>query len=189
MSHQVIVGKTDLTTIPSTYGETLVGLDGRVYTNSKIMGTLDDGTDGIIKINNDGSLRTSGRKILVYQASLAGGGALSPVFIISEPLTTAAQTTPVNGLSTIAPQATNPGIPKRVRIFGNTDNTASFMIQYATFVDANGVYDWQFMDEINPLTINGNIIINKLIECPPNYIRLSNNGGTHQLSIRILIEF
>ena len=164
MSHQVIVGKTDLTTLPSTYGETLVGLDGRVYTNSKIMGTLDDGTDGIIKINNDGSLRTTGRKLYIYEASLAGGGSNSDIWDLTG--------------------------AKRVRIYGNTDNNASFMIQYASVLTLNPTnYDWAFIDEINPLTINGNIVINKLIECPPKYLRLENNGGTHNISIRLLLEF
>ncbi len=189
MSHQVIVGKTDLTTIPPTYGETKVGLDGRVYTNSKLIGQNLSGADVIGVFADDGSLRTTQRRIYRYIATLAGGGTNSPVFKISEPFSQAAPTTAVNGLSELLPRAKQPGVVKRLRIYGNTDNTASFMIQYASFVDANGVYDWQFMDELNPLTINGNVVINKLIECPPNYMRFENNGGTHQVSLRIMIEY
>ena len=137
MSQHEIVGRAD--NLYSAYNALMVNADGSINTNS-----------------NDPA-----RTVIIYEATLAGGGANSPAFDLRG--------------------------ARRVRIYGNTDNTAFLMVQYGmTFVD--GVYDWQFMDQINPLTINGNIVVNKLIEVPPNYLRFENTGGSHGISFRIIIE-
>ena len=118
-----------------------------------------------LQINADGSVNVNStdpeRNILTYEASLSGGGAASPVFDLTG--------------------------GRRVRIYGNTDNTAFLMVQYAISL-VDGVYDWQYIDQLNPLTINGNVVVNKVIEIPPNYLRFINTGGTHQISFRIIIE-
>tara|TARA_R110002153_G_scaffold47129_5_gene133232 strand:+ start:585 stop:1001 length:417 start_codon:yes stop_codon:yes gene_type:complete len=118
-----------------------------------------------LRVNTDGSINTNNtdpiRSVIIYEASLSGGGANSPAFDLTG--------------------------ARRVRIYGNTDNTSFLMVQYAmTLVD--GVYDWQFIDQLNPLTINGNVVVNKVIEVPPNYLRFENTGGTHQISFRIIVE-
>tara|TARA_R110000823_G_scaffold39796_3_gene106105 strand:- start:682 stop:1092 length:411 start_codon:yes stop_codon:yes gene_type:complete len=77
---------------------------------------------------------------------------------------------------------------RRVRIYGNTDNTSFLMIQYASTDIAPVENDWQFIDQLNPLTINGSIMVNKVIEIPPNYIRFHNPGTQHGLSFRIIVE-
>jgi deoxycytidine triphosphate deaminase len=77
---------------------------------------------------------------------------------------------------------------RRVRIYGNTDNTSFLMIQYASTDIAPVENDWQYIDQLNPLTINGNIVVNKIIEIPPNYIRFVNPGTAHGLSFRIIVE-
>lgn len=137
MSQHEIVGRAD--NLYSAYNALMVNADGSINTNS---------TDPI-------------RSVIIYEASLTGGGTNSPVFDLRG--------------------------ARRVRIYGNTDNTAFLMVQYAMTV-SSGVYDWQFIDQLNPLTINGNVVVNKLIEVPPNYLRFENTGGTHQVSFRIIIE-
>ena len=77
---------------------------------------------------------------------------------------------------------------RRVRIYGNTDNTSFLMVQYASTDVAPVENDWQFIDQLNPLTINGNIVVNKVIEIPPNYIRFVNPGTQHGVSFRIIVE-
>ncbi len=77
---------------------------------------------------------------------------------------------------------------RRVRIYGNTDNTTFLMIQYASTDTTPVENDWQFIDQLNPLTINGNIVVNKVIEIPPNYIRLVNTGTQHGVSFRVIVE-
>ncbi len=77
---------------------------------------------------------------------------------------------------------------RRIRIYGNTDNTSFLMIQYASTDTAPVENDWQTIDQLNPLTINGNIVVNKVIEIPPNYIRFVNPGTAHGLSFRIIVE-
>ena len=62
------------------------------------------------------------------------------------------------------------------------------MIQYASTDIAPVESDWQFIDQLNPLTINGSIMVNKVIEIPPNYIRFHNPGTQHGLSFRIIVE-
>jgi hypothetical protein len=137
MSQLEIVGRAD--NLYSAYNALMVNADGSINTNN---------TDPV-------------RSVIIYEATLSGGGDVSPAFDLTG--------------------------ARRVRIYGNTNNTAFLMVQYAmTFVA--GVYDWSFIDEINPLTINGNIVVNKLIEVPPNYLRFVNTGGSHQISFRIIIE-
>jgi len=137
MSQHEIVGRAD--NLYSAYNALMVNADGSINTNS---------TD-------------PSRSVIIYEASLSGGGASSTIFDLTG--------------------------GRRIRIYGNTDNTAFLMVQYAmTLVD--GVYDWQTIDQLNPLTINGNIVVNKVIEIPPNYIRFVNPGTSHGLSFRIIVE-
>tara|TARA_R110000796_G_scaffold152162_3_gene268676 strand:+ start:1299 stop:1709 length:411 start_codon:yes stop_codon:yes gene_type:complete len=116
-----------------------------------------------LMVNADGSINTNNtdpvRTIIPYEGSL----------------TTSSPTFDVRG-------------GRRVRIYGNTDNTSFLMIQYASTDIAPVEDDWQFIDQLNPLTINGNIVVNKVIEIPPNYLRFVNTGSAHGLSFRIIVE-
>mgnify|MGYP003146669444 CR=1 FL=1 len=121
-----------------------------------------------LKVTAAGSVAVSTctRSTLVYIATLAGGGTNSPAFDLTG--------------------------AKRIRIYGNASNATFIMIQYASSSNFNdgGSYDYQFMDQINPLTIEGNIIINKVIEIPPNFIRFENTQAESKtLSIRIVVEY
>ena len=116
-----------------------------------------------LKVNTDGSINTNNtdpiRTILPYVGSLTTN---SPTFDIRG--------------------------GRRIRIYGNTDNASFLMIQYASTDVAPVENDWQTIDQLNPLTINGNIVVNKVIEIPPNYLRFVNPGTAHGLSFRIIVE-
>ncbi len=75
----------------------------------------------------------------------------------------------------------------KVRIYGNSGSNQYLQLQFAT--KSTPSYDWQFVDIINPLTINGSICINYHIVTPPPFIRIANTSPeTHGLSLRIVLE-
>lgn len=77
---------------------------------------------------------------------------------------------------------------RKIRIFGNSSSNTFLQLQFATVLD-NGTYDWNYIDQINPLTINGSICINYHLDTPPPYLRIANTSNqTHQLSLRIVME-
>ena len=75
---------------------------------------------------------------------------------------------------------------KKIRIYGNSSSATFLQLQFATTLTPQ---DYQYVDQMNPLTINGSICINYQLETPPPYLRIINNSGnTHQLSLRIILE-
>ena len=134
----------------------------------EIVGRADNlySTYNALQVNADGSINVNStdptRTTLSYFATLTGVGHNSPPFDLTG--------------------------ARRVRIYGNTGPQSFLMIQYASVLD-NGSYDWQFIDQINPIVINGSNTVNKLIDVPPNYLRFENPGaGDYEISFRIIIE-
>ncbi len=75
---------------------------------------------------------------------------------------------------------------RKVRIYGNSGTANFIQVQFAS---VNNPYDWKFIDQINPLTINGSICINYHLDTPPPFIRIANTSGVgHSLSLRIILE-
>ncbi len=75
---------------------------------------------------------------------------------------------------------------RKVRIYGNSSVANFLQVQFASVVDVN---DWKFIDQINPLTINGSICINYFLDTPPPYLRIANTSAvSHGLSLRIVLE-
>ena len=76
---------------------------------------------------------------------------------------------------------------RKIRIFGNSSSDTFLQLQFATV--SSPTYDWNYIDQINPLTINGSICINYHLETPPPYLRIANTSNqTHQLSLRVVME-
>jgi hypothetical protein len=76
---------------------------------------------------------------------------------------------------------------RKIRIFGNSSSDTFLQLQFATV--SSPIYDWNYIDQVNPLTINGSICINYHLDTPPPYLRIANTSGqTHQLSLRIIME-
>ena len=63
---------------------------------------------------------------------------------------------------------------RKVRIYGNSGTANFLQVQYAI---SNSPYDWKFIDQINPLTINGSICINYHLDTPPPFLRIANTSG------------
>ncbi len=75
---------------------------------------------------------------------------------------------------------------KKIRIYGNSSSDVFLQLQFATTLTPQ---DYQYVDQINPLTINGDICINYHLDTPPPYLRIVNTSNTtHQLSLRIVLE-
>lgn len=75
---------------------------------------------------------------------------------------------------------------RKVRIYGNSTVANFLQVQFSL---VGGVADWKFIDQINPLTINGSICINYHLDTPPPYLRIANTSAvTHGLSLRIVLE-
>lgn len=75
---------------------------------------------------------------------------------------------------------------KNIRIYGNSSSATFLQLQFATQLSPQ---DYQYVDQMNPLTINGDICINYHLQTPPPYLRIANTSGqTHQLSLRIILE-
>lgn len=75
---------------------------------------------------------------------------------------------------------------RKVRIYGNSGTANFLQVQYAI---SNSPYDWKYIDQINPLTINGSICINYHLDTPPPFLRIANTSGvSHSLSLRIILE-
>jgi len=72
-----------------------------------------------------------------------------------------------------------------LRIWGNNSTLSLLSLQYASEV-VDGVYDWQFCDTLMALEYYGQYQINKLIDTPPEYIRIFNQtGASQQYSLKI----
>ena len=75
---------------------------------------------------------------------------------------------------------------RKVRIYGNSGTANFIQVQFAS---VNNPYDWKFIDQINPLTINGSICINYHLDTPPPFLRIANTSGvSHTLNLRIILE-
>lgn len=76
---------------------------------------------------------------------------------------------------------------RSIRLFGTSNNATFLQLQFATV--SSPQYDWNYIDILTPIDINGTLSINKLIQTPPPYIRIANTqGNSHQLSIRVIKE-
>lgn len=73
----------------------------------------------------------------------------------------------------------------KVRIYGNSSVNSLLEVQYS---DDNS--NWKYIDTLTFLTTNGNIAVNKVIDCPPAYLRIVNTSGvSHTLGIRLMCCF
>ncbi len=74
----------------------------------------------------------------------------------------------------------------KVRIYGNSSVNSLLELQYS---DTNP-YNWKYIDTLTFLTTNGNIAVNKVIDCPPSYLRIANTSGvSHTLGLRLMCCF
>mgnify|MGYP003662509288 CR=1 FL=1 len=72
-----------------------------------------------------------------------------------------------------------------IRMWGNTSTLSLLSLQYAS-VNDDGVYDWQFCDTLMALDYYGSYQVNKIIDTPPEYIRVYNQtGSSQQYSLKI----
>jgi len=137
----------------------------------EIVGRADNlySTYTALQVNTDGSINVNStdpaRNVVVLIATLTVAAPNSPVFDLTG--------------------------ARRVRIYGNTGPQSFLMLQYASsssFQDT-GTYDFQNIDSLNPLLLEGNNIVNKVIEVPPNFLRIVNpSGADYGISFRIIIE-
>ena len=223
MAQSIIVGKTDLTTIPPTFSEGIVGLDGRSWNNAKLIGTAagDDVeitatasgymntaviTDySLMNLANDGTAGSTAVSATAYNNAgniLCGradidktkaGNTINLACVNSNGALEVASAATMNFITydgTLANGQDSDAFDCRgarnVRIYGISTNATFLQLQFATVASP---YDWKYIDQLNPLDINGTLSVNKLIGTPPPYIRIANTQAvTHTLNIRVILE-
>lgn len=172
--------------------ETLKSANQALNVNSSLLGVDDDGTARQIRTDANGQLFNNPMAQYIATPFTLSDGSTTVLQLTSGgslkvSMTTSKSIINIGDNLTLANGAFTSSYDLRsfskIRIYGNCSVNQTLVVQYS---DDNS--NWKYIDSLLFLNdTDGNIFVNKVIDVPPNYLRIGNfSGASVTIGMRIV---